>query len=158
MTGAPWWAVSTVTGFFTLAGVLLAQINAIVMDRARLHRDDARRWHDDRRAAYVRYLSATDAAVRCILAETITDRNSAKEEQKEVVAELMSALSDARTEIQLVCSVDLYNIARELLVEVEVLASVAQDERSERDQAQQRVADLRRAFLTVARTELGVGV
>ncbi|MFF0348942.1 hypothetical protein ACFYP0_14705 [Micromonospora arida] len=157
MTGAPWWALSTVTGFFTLAGVLLAQINAIVMDRARLHREDERRWHDDRRAAYVRYLSAADAAVRCILAETITDRNSAKE-QKEVVAELVSALSDARIEIQLVCSVDLYNIARELLVEIEVLASVAQDERTERNQAQQRVADARRAFLTVARTELGVGV
>lgn len=152
--------VPLIAGAFALGGVVLAQANAIVMDRVRVRREDARRWHDDRRAVYARYLNAADTAVRQIVSGRVDgDRPDADADQWRVaVARVLEELGDVRTEIQLVASVAVFEAARELLAQTHGLASAAERDLAERAQAERVVADKRREFLTAARLELGVGV
>jgi hypothetical protein len=53
MGTAPWWA----TGAFTLAGVVMAQFVAFVLNRSRENFEDSRRWHEDRRDIYLDVVS-----------------------------------------------------------------------------------------------------
>jgi hypothetical protein len=158
MSDVPWWGVPLIAGAFALGGVVLAQVNAIVMDRVRVRREDARRWHDDRRAVYVRYLNATDAAVRQIVAGRVDGDQGDADDRRQAVTGVLEKLGDVRTEIQLVASVAVYDAARELLVETQALAAAAEADIAEREKAEHVVADRRREFLTAARVELGMGV
>jgi hypothetical protein len=159
MSDVPWWGVPLIAGVFALGGVLLAQVNAIVMDRLRVRREDARRWHEDRRAVYARYLNAADAAVRQITSGRVDGDHRVDDEWRAAVAGVLGELGRVRTEIQLVASVAVYAAARELLVQTQALAAEADtDLADERARAEAVVADRRREFLTAARLELGVGV
>jgi hypothetical protein len=158
MSDVPWWGVPLIAGLFALGGVLLAQVNAIVMDRLRVRREDARRWHEDRRAVYARYLNAADTAVRQITSGRVIGDHRDDDEWRAAVAGVLGELGRVRTEIQLVASVAVYAAARELLVQTQALAARAETDLAERAQAEAVVADRRREFLTAARLELGVGV
>jgi hypothetical protein len=158
MSDVPWWGVPLIAGVFALGGVVLAQANAIVMDRLRVRREDERRWHEDRRAVYARYLNVADAAVRQITSGRVDGDHRNDDEWRAVVAGVLDELGGVRTEIQLVASVAVYDVARELLVQTQALAAGAETDLAERAQAERVVADKRREFLTAARLELGVGV
>jgi hypothetical protein len=158
MSDVPWWGVPLVAGVFALGGVVLAQVNAVVMDRLRVRREDARRWHEDRRAVYARYLNAADAAVRQITSGPVDGDHRNDDDWRAAVARALGELGGVRTEIQLVASVAVYDLARELLVQTQALAAGAEADLAECVQAERLVADKRREFLTAARLELGVGV
>jgi hypothetical protein len=69
MDSAPWWGTALVAGVFGLAGVGLAQTVTLRLDRARSKREDARRWHNERRVAYAEFLGASVDVYRLILDE-----------------------------------------------------------------------------------------
>lgn len=51
-SGTPWWGTALVAGLFGLAGVAIAQLVAVRLERARTRREDARRWHAERRGTH----------------------------------------------------------------------------------------------------------
>lgn len=55
-----------ITGIFAFVGVLVAQLVAVVLDRIRTSRDDARRWHAERREVYARFVGYFNDAAKVL--------------------------------------------------------------------------------------------
>lgn len=58
---APWWGVPLIAGIFAILGVSATQWITWALDHRRSKREDARRWHADRRAAYAGFLVEAEA-------------------------------------------------------------------------------------------------
>ncbi|MEV4121881.1 hypothetical protein [Micromonospora sp. NPDC049645] len=58
MTQTPWWGVPLLAGLFAIGGVVVSQVVTIALDRVKVRREDARRWHAERRQVYVGYIMA----------------------------------------------------------------------------------------------------
>ncbi|MEV4390208.1 hypothetical protein AB0J68_31620 [Micromonospora sp. NPDC049580] len=56
MTQTPWWGVPLLAGLFAIGGVVVSQVVTIALDRVKARREDARRWHAERRQVYVGYI------------------------------------------------------------------------------------------------------
>jgi hypothetical protein len=92
MSDVPWWGVPLIAGVFAPGGVVVAQVNAIVMDRLRVRREDARRWHEDRRTVYARYLNAADAAAQQITSGRVDGDHGNVDEWRAAVAGVIWAM------------------------------------------------------------------
>jgi hypothetical protein len=107
VNAAPWWGVPVVAGAFTIIGVLAAQWTAWVLDRKRGHREDAKRWHSDRRATYATYVAAMDKVF--VAASRYLYRNEAGEADRAAQArwealEAARAANIQRQEVHLLAS------------------------------------------------------
>jgi hypothetical protein len=52
----PWWGAALIGGLFALGGVLATQATTIVLERLRRNRENATRWHTDRRQLYASFI------------------------------------------------------------------------------------------------------
>ncbi|WP_139131890.1 hypothetical protein [Micromonospora chersina] len=57
MQTQPWWGSPLVAGIFAFAGVMVAQVVVVTLDYFKVKREDARRWHAERRIIYAEALS-----------------------------------------------------------------------------------------------------
>jgi hypothetical protein len=60
----PWWATPFITAVATLGAVAIAQAVVIFLDYVKIKREDARRWHSQRRELYAGLLAAFSRACR----------------------------------------------------------------------------------------------
>jgi hypothetical protein len=58
MPNQPWWGTPLVAGIFAFTGVIVAQVVIVILDFLKIRREDARRWHTDRRKIYAECLAA----------------------------------------------------------------------------------------------------
>ena len=117
MGTAPWWA----TGAFTLAGVVMAQFVAFVLNRSRENFEESRRWHEDRRDIY---LDAVSNAWK--IQDAIYSHFEQDESLPDDLASLSTELGAADMKTQLVGSEEVTEVARKLTVAASLAVSHAQ--------------------------------
>lgn len=73
-----------VAGIFAFGGVLAAQIVAIALDYLKVRREDARRWHLERRKIYLDFIVAAEDVLTLICIDN-ADQNKLQEARRDLL-------------------------------------------------------------------------
>lgn len=152
MTNAPWWGVPLVSGVIAFVGVLLAQSVALYNERRKTKREDARRWHTERRAVYVAFIRGLRTCM-----EGLAEQFYGTQDSSASVIQGAVDLERQMEEVDLLATTQVADAASYALRAIAAIRPLLSSLQEEHFEGMLGEAERRRtAFIAMARIELGI--